>query len=262
MNTWTLLASDLIGMVLLMSVAALPSFRTKDASYVDGLWGLAFVVLAFGVALRTNGDPVRTALLVGLTTLWGLRLGGYLLRRWRRQGPDARYQAMMGPNPSASRLWLQVFVLQGTLITVVSLPVQLGALSRGAMSWWNWFGAALALAGILWEAVADGQLAAFKKDPAHHGRVMDKGLWAWSRHPNYFGEFVTWWGLGLLALHDTVTTLGLLGPAAITWFLLTKSGIGPLERQLANTKPNYRDYVARTSGFVPRRPRSGTYTTR
>jgi len=117
-------------------------------------------------------------------------------------------------------------------------------------------GAAVALAGITTEAVADRQLSRFKADPANHGAVMDRGLWGWSRHPNYFGEAVTWWGIGLLAWHNGVTALGLLGPALITYFLLTRSGIGPLEKQLGRTKPQYADYVARTSAFLPRPPRA------
>ncbi len=255
MDAWTLVGTNLAVMVGLLSIAALPSFRTKDPSYVDGLWGLGFVVVAGSSWLQTEGDATRRALLVGLTTLWGVRLAAYLFWRWRKQGPDPRYPKLYGENAPNSRLWLRVFVTQAVILTLVALPVQLGQLYDGSLTPLNVIGVVLALAGIATETAADGQLTRFKADEANHGTVMDRGLWAWSRHPNYFGEALTWWGIGLLAWHNGVTTLGLLGPALITYFLLTKSGIGPLERQLTQTKPQYADYAARTSSFLPRPPR-------
>lgn len=253
-----LLATDLAVAVVALSAAAVPSFRSKDASYIDGLWGLGFVVVALAALVQTDGDGARSALLVGLTAVWGLRLSAYLLMRWRRNGPDARYQKMLGEQPSAVSLWLRVFVLQAVVLWLVSLPVQLGQLDDGGLTALNLVGAVVAVAGIVTEATADAQLAAFKKDPANHGMVMDRGLWGWSRHPNYFGEAVTWWGIALVAVHDATSAWGLLGPVVITAFLLTRSGIGPLEAQLKQTKPKYVDYVARTSAFVPRPPRSVT----
>ena len=255
MDAWTLVGTNLAVMLGLLSLAAIPSFRTKDPSYIDGLWGLGFVVVAVSSWLQTEGDATRRALLVGLTAVWGLRLAAYLLWRWRKQGPDPRYPALYGENAPNGRLWLRVFVTQAVILTVVALPVQLGQLYDGKLTPLNVAGAVLALAGIVVETVADWQLTRFKADEANHGTVMDRGLWGWSRHPNYFGEALTWWGIGLLAWHNGLTTLGLLGPALITYFLLTKSGIGPLERQLTRSKPQYADYVARTSAFLPRPPR-------
>ena len=256
MDVLSLLGTNLLVMVVVLSVAALPSFRTKDASYIDGLWGLGFVVVAVSTLLQTDGEPARQALLVGLTALWGVRLSAYLLRRWLRHGADQRYRTMLGQQPSNASIWLRVFVLQAVILTVVSLPVQLGQVDDGGLTALTWVGVAVALAGIGIEATADWQLARFKADRANRGQVMDRGLWGWSRHPNYFGEAVTWWGIGLVAWHDGLTALGLLGPAVITWFLLTRSGIGPLEKQLRETKPRYADYVARTSAFFPRPPRA------
>lgn len=252
-DVWALLGTNLAVVVAALSLAAVPSLRTKDPSYVDGIWGLGFVVVALSTLLQADGDPARQALLVGLTALWGVRLSAYLLRRWRRAGPDQRYRAMLGPDPSPAALWLRVFVLQAVVLTVIALPVQLGQVYDGPLTLLNLVGAVVALVGIGFEATADAQLARFKADPASTGKVMDRGLWGWSRHPNYFGEAVTWWGIGLLAAHNGVTVLGLLGPAVLTFFLLTRSGVGPLERQLTQTKPQYADYVARTSAFVPRR---------
>lgn len=251
----SLLGTDLAVAVVALSAAAVPSFRTKDASYIDGLWGMGFVVVAIAALLQTDGDGARSALLVGLTALWGVRLSAYLFLRWRKNGPDARYQKMLGEEPSAVSLWLRVFVLQAVVLWLVSLPVQLGQLDEGGLTALNVAGVVIALAGIATEATADAQLAAFKKDPANHGVVMDRGLWGWSRHPNYFGEAVTWWGIALVAVHDGTSAWGLLGALVITVFLLTRSGIGPLESHMKETKPKYVDYVARTSAFVPRPPR-------
>jgi steroid 5-alpha reductase family enzyme len=256
-TTWGLLATNLALLVVVMSVAAVPSFRTGDPSYVDGVWGLGFVLVALSSLVLADGDAGRQALLVGITAVWGLRLSTYLFRRWRRNGPDARYQAMLA-RATGSRavfLWTRVFLLQGVLVVVVGLPVQLGQVGGGRLTAVNALGAALALVGIAYESVADLQLARFKADPAHHGQVMDRGLWRTSRHPNYFGEACTWWGIGLVALHGAASAVGLLGPALLTAFLLRWSGVGPLERQLHTTKPRYADYVRRTSAFLPRRPR-------
>jgi steroid 5-alpha reductase family enzyme len=252
---WTLFGTDLALMFVVMSFASVFSFRTKDPSYIDALWGAGFVVVAVAAAVQTDGDTGRKALIVGLTAVWGTRLATYLLWRWRKNGPDPRYPKLYGANPSNTKIWLRIFGFQALLLTVISLPVQLGQLSDGRLTVLNWIGALLAVTGIVVETVADAQLTAFRRDAANHGKVMDRGLWGWSRHPNYFGESLTWWGIGLVAWHDPLTTLGLLGPAVITYFLLTKSGIGPLERQLTKTKPQYVDYIARTSAFLPRPPR-------
>lgn len=253
---WTLLAVNLLLAVVLMSLAALPSLRTKDPSYVDGLWSLGFVAVAISTLLQTSGDRTRVALLVGLCCLWGFRLSAYLLWRWRRNGPDPRYQAMLAAKKrgtDAGFLWTRVFLTQAVILTVVSLPVQLGQVydHPSGLSVLNVLGAVLALFGIAFESTADTQLARFKADPAHAGQVMDRGLWRNSRHPNYFGEACTWWGLGLLAVVNVPTALTLLGPLLLTGFLLKWSGVGHVERGLRRSKPAYADYTARTSAFVP-----------
>ena len=250
---WSLLGTNLIVMVLVMTAISVPSFRTKDPSYIDAVWGAGFVVLAISSYVQTDGDAARKNVLLGLCALWGVRLSTYLLLRWRRQGPDARYQKMLGEDPPAAKIWARVFLLQAVILTVVALPVQLGMVydRPEGLQWWNWAGAALALFGIVFESTADLQLKRFKDDAANHGQVMDRGLWHYSRHPNYFGEACTWWGLGLVAFVNAPTALALLGPLLINVFLLKFSGVGPLESQLRRTKPKYVDYIASTSGFVP-----------
>jgi steroid 5-alpha reductase family enzyme len=262
-QTWTLLGINAALAVVLMTVAAVPSFRTKDPSYVDGVWGLVFIALAVSSCVQAAaggfGSGPRRALLVTLCVLWGARLSSYLFRRWRRHGRDPRYAAMLARRQGGSEagyLLTRVFLTQAVVLFVVSLPDQLGQVHDDALRWWNVLGAVLALLGTAYEAVADCQLARFKADPAHRGQVMDQGLWRLSRHPNYFGEACTWWGLGLLAWSSAATAPALLGPAVLTLFLLKVSGVGLVEKGLHATKPGYADYVASTSAFLPLPKRS------
>ena len=254
---WTLFGVNLAVMIVAMTLISIPSFKTRDPSYIDAFWGIGFVIIAASTYVQAAGDfgdATRKALLLGLCALWGLRLGGYLLWRWRKNGPDPRYQAILKSRTSGSEklfIWRRVFLTQAVLLTLVALPVQLGQVYDDDLLWFNWVGAGLALFGIGFESVADFQLAAFKGDPANKGVVMDKGLWHNTRHPNYFGETCTWWGLGLLAVSNGVTVLALLGPVFITFLLLKVSGVGLLEKGLHKTKPQYADYVATTSAFVP-----------
>lgn len=255
---FTLFAVNLAVMVGVMTIIAIPSFRTRDPSYIDACWAFGFVVISLSTlgqaAIHGYGDSGRKALLVGLCALWGLRLGGYLLWRWRRNGPDPRYQAILKSRKSGSEkvfLWRRVFLLQAVLLTCTALPVQLGQVYRDGLAWWNWVGAGLALFGIAFETTADFQLTAFKGDPGNRGQVMDRGLWRNSRHPNYFGESCTWWGLGLVACSNPVTVAALLGPLLITFLLLKVSGVRMLEYSLKRSKPAYADYIASTSSFVP-----------
>ncbi len=250
-----MLGTNLVLLLVVMSLLTIPSLRTKDPSYVDAFWGIGFVLVAFATHLQTDGDPVRGALIVGLTSLWGLRLGGYLLWRWRRTGPDPRYQRMLARNQGSDAvfLWKKVFALQAVLLWVVSLPVQLGQVygQPSGLSVLNVAGVVLAVFGLVYECTADAQLVAFRADPTKRGQVLDSGLWRNTRHPNYFGEACFWWGLLLLTLVNVPTALATLGPLTITVLLLRWSGVGPLESQLKRSKPRYVDYISSTSGFVP-----------
>lgn len=253
---WSLFGLNLAVMIVVMTLISIPSFTTRDPSYIDAFWGIGFVIIAASSYLQTGGDPDRKNVLLGLCALWGLRLGGYLLWRWRKNGPDPRYQKILASRKSGSEkvfLWRRVFLVQAFILTITALPVQLGMVydqPRG-LTLVNSIGAALALFGILFETTADAQLTAFKGDPANHGQVMDRGLWHFSRHPNYFGETCTWWGLFLVAVVNVPTAFAALGPLLITFFLLKVSGVGLLESSLKKTKPAYLDYIATTSAFVP-----------
>jgi steroid 5-alpha reductase family enzyme len=233
------------------------SVRRKDTSIVDIAWGPA-VASGAVVHLVLAGPPVgaRAGLATVLGTAWALRLAAYLWVRARGRPEDARYAAMRAEHGErwALRSLVTVFQLQAALAWVISLPLQFAAGSRGGLGAWDVTGAVVALAGITFEAVADEQLRGFKRS-APAGSVMDKGLWRYSRHPNYFGECVTAWGLYLLAVGAGHGLAALAGPAVLTFLLLRVSGVTLLEKHL-ESRPGYADYVARTSPFFPWPPRS------
>ncbi len=229
------------------------SVRLRDASLVDPWWGPGFAAVAW-TAVAVAGPSPRGLLLAALTSAWGLRLGLHLARRRRGHGEDRRYAAMRAAH--GERFWwvslFTVFLLQGALMWIVSWPLQAGAaLGRGApLGILEAAGAVAFLLGLLFEAVGDAQLARFLADPASRGQVMDRGLWAWTRHPNYFGDFTVWWGLGLIAL-GAGAWWPLLGPAVMSFLLLRVSGVTLLESTIGARRPGYRAYAARTSAFFP-----------
>lgn len=249
-------AGVILAMVLLLWLVAA---RSGDPSFIDAFWGFGFVVVAWVSFALTDDGPTRRPLLVGVATVWGLRLAGYLFWRWRKNGPDGRYVAMLrrATNPRMFML-TKVFLLQGALMWIVSLPLQLGQLypRPGGLGAAQWAGLALAVFGIAFESTGDAQLVVFKRDPANHGAVLDRGLWRYTRHPNYFGDACTWWGLFLISLTNPVTVVAVVGPLLMTFLLARWSGVGPLEGQMRRKKPGYDDYIRRTSTFIPRPPRA------
>jgi steroid 5-alpha reductase family enzyme len=248
-------ALALLGMVALWAL----SVRLRDASIVDVAWGPGFAAIAW-VSLALAGSSPRGLLLAVLATAWGLRLGLHLAARRRAQGgaEDRRYTAMRASHGARFplRSLFTVFLLQGALMWLVSLPLQAAAaIGRTApLGPLDAAGAFLALAGLAVEAVADAQLRRFLAHPGSRGLVMQEGLWGWSRHPNYFGDALLWWGLGLLAL-SAGAWWALIGPLAMTLLLLKVSGVALLEKTIASRRPGYAEYAARTSAFVPWPPR-------
>jgi steroid 5-alpha reductase family enzyme len=251
-----LLAAAIVPAALLVAVWA-ASVRLRDVSIVDVFWGPAFAAVAW-TAVAVAGPSPRGLLAAALATAWGLRLGVHLAARKRGRGEDRRYAAMRAAaGPSfALRSLGTVFLLQAALVFAISLPLQAAAaLGPGApLGGLDLAGAVVALAGIAIEATADAQLARFLARPGSRGRVMQEGLWRWSRHPNYFGDAVVWWGLGLLGLAAGAPWT-LAGPALMTLLLLRVSGVTLLERTIGERRPGYAEYARRTSAFVPWPPR-------
>lgn len=234
------------------------SLVLRDASIVDPFWGLGFAVVAWTSAVAAGSLDTEDAVLVALTTVWGLRLAAYLSWRNLGKGEDFRYRAMRkrwGERFPLVSLGT-VFLLQGALMWVVSLPVQLGQ-DPGpgeGLGWLAGAGVAVWAAGLVFETVGDLQLARFKADAANEGRVLDTGLWRYTRHPNYFGDFCVWWGLFLVALAFGAPSWTGVGPVLMSVLLMRVSGVALLERSLSRRKPGYEEYVRRTSAFFPRPP--------
>ncbi|MFE2941617.1 DUF1295 domain-containing protein [Streptomyces sp. NPDC059255] len=227
---------------------------------VDIAWGLAFTavaVVSYAVSADGGGDGARRLLVTVLTIVWGLRLAGHIAARGWGHGEDARYEAMLDKAPGNRNLYAlrTVYLLQGVLVVLVSLPVQAAQYVTGPLGPVAYAGCALWLVGLVFEAVGDRQLARFKADPANRGRLMDQGLWGWTRHPNYFGDFCVWWGLFLIVCDDPVVAAATVaGPLVMSLLLINGSGKRLLERHMAN-RPGFAEYTARTSGFLPLPPR-------
>lgn len=251
------LAVAVAAAALLMSGTWLLSLRMRDVSIIDPVWGLAFAVVAVAAALVADGDAGRRALLVTLTAVWGLRLFAHLAWRRRGHGEDPRYAAMRARNPEtfARRSLVTVFGLQAALVVVVSLPVQMGQVPGSpGLGVLAAAGAAVWLVGLVFETVGDLQLARFRARPDSRGRVLDTGLWRYTRHPNYFGDFLVWWGLFLVAAESGVWWT-VAGPVVMSVLLMRVSGVTLLERDIAARRPGYAAYARRTSAFFPRPPR-------
>lgn len=235
------------------------SVAVKDTSIVDIFWGSGFVVVAWVSYLVADGSGSYRLLLAVLTTLWGLRLTAHLANRNLGHGEDFRYAQMRkrhGSKWPLRSLW-SVYWVQGALMWVVSLPVQGGAqLGDGSPGWLAWVGVAVWAVGLFFETVGDLQLSRFIADPANRGKVMDRGLWRYTRHPNYFGDFSVWWGIWLVAL-SAGAWWSVIGPLVMSLLLIKVSGAGLLEKSLSKRREGYEEYVARTSGFFPLPPRRG-----
>jgi steroid 5-alpha reductase family enzyme len=255
----SVLLASALAIVVLMVVTWVVSLVVTDASIVDIIWGAGFVVVAATAAVVGEGYSDRRFLLLALVGIWGLRLSGYLAWRNLGHGEDYRYVAMR-EKFGASFWWIslfQVFLLQGVLMWVVSLPVQLSASAEEPASFGPLAAAGIAVwtVGLLFETVGDAQLAGFKADPVNEGRVMDRGLWRYTRHPNYFGDFCVWWGIFLVAAETGPGRFGIVGPLVMSFLLIRVSGVAMLEKTIGTRRPGYVDYVERTSAFFPRPPK-------
>ena len=235
------------------------SVSRRDPSYVDAIWPIGFLVLALASLLFAGAQGATWY--VGLVAIWALRLASHLFARWREEGPDKRYQKLLERSPpgrEAIFMLVAVFLLQGVLLWVTALPVQ-HAVMEGATytAPAAIVGIVLFVIGLAFEVIGDRQLATFKADPANKGQVMDKGLWRYTRHPNYFGNAVLFWGLWLIAVADGNGWWTMIGPLFLTFTLIRWTGARMLEDGLRESRPGYAAYVGRTPGFVPWWPKAG-----
>jgi steroid 5-alpha reductase family enzyme len=258
----SVLSSNLTAALGLMFAVWTISLIEKNASIVDIVWGLGFVLIAWLTFFQAEGNLERQVLLTGLTTIWGLRLSFHIFKRNWGQGKDRRYQAWREKR-GKSFWWVSLFLIfwpQAVLMWIISLSVQVGQLSPGppGLVGLDVLGTLVWTVGFAFEAVADRQLARFQADPENQGKVMNQGLWAYSRHPNYFGETLIWWGLWLIACATPGGVWTIASPLTITYLLLQVSGVTLLEKDIADRRPEYREYQESVSAFIPWFPKRKT----
>lgn len=256
MSTLSLALWGLAASLAAFTLLWLVSLRLRDASIVDPFWGPGFLVVGVTYLSLAPAPGPRAWIAVGLVALWAGRLGLHLLARNRAHGEDFRYAAMRERHGAAfPRVSLfTVFWLQAAVLWVVALPLLGATVGSRPLGGWDGVGTAVFLVGFSLEAIADAQLRRFKADPANRGRVLDAGLWRYSRHPNYFGDALLWWGLWLVAVGGGAAWT-VVGPALMTFLLLKVSGVVLLERTLVERRPAYAAYLRRTSAFVPWPPK-------
>jgi steroid 5-alpha reductase family enzyme len=250
---WLAPLPALLGLALIAWAVA--SAR-RNAGLVDIVWSLFFLLAAALWVGMAPSHGARVWLVLLLVGAWSLRLAAHLAARNWNAPEDHRYRAIRERNEPGfvwKSLYL-VFGLQALLAWVIAAPLAMAIGAAAPIGALDVAGAALALCGIVVEAVADAQLAHFKAQPANAGQVMDRGLWRYTRHPNYFGEFCLWWGLYLIAL-GAGAWWTLFSPLLMTLLLLKVSGVALLEKDIAERRPAYRDYAARTNAFFPGPPR-------
>lgn len=245
----------LLGLAAMMALAIatwLLSLWRNDVSIVDSLWSMLFLAATCIYVEQGNPSSLRAWLVLALVSLWALRLTIYITARNWGEPEDRRYKAIRArnqPHFAVKSLYL-VFLLQGALAWIISLPLLVAAGSARPLSWLDCLGAVVVVSGIAFEAIGDWQLARFKAAPGNRDLVMDQGLWRYTRHPNYFGESCVWWGFYLLAL-SAGGWWSFVAPLLMTAMLLKVSGVALLEKDIAERRPGYARYVRQTNAFIP-----------
>ncbi len=258
MNLVAVSAAALAILVVTFGVTFLIGRRIGRYNVVDAAWGVGFVAVAAVAALIGTGDVFRRLLLLALVAVWGLRLAWHMIGKSAGKGEDPRYDSLLKGDFSAVNVLRKIFLLQAAAAWFISLPIQLSAtlgptptvllpvLVAGIAVW---------MVGVLFETVGDYQLRQFKADPAHQGVIMDRGLWAWTRHPNYFGDAAVWWGLWLVTIAGWLSVSTVLSPILMSYFLVYATG-ARLTEKIMGDRPGFSEYCSRTSFFVPLPPRS------
>ncbi|QUQ65133.1 hypothetical protein JJ691_28540 [Kutzneria sp. CA-103260] len=241
-----------VAVLLVMLIALAVAVARGRHDGIDTLWGLGFAVIAV-VGLIVSGCGWLSTV---LTVVWGVRLAAHIQLRNGRRPEDPRYVALMkratgNPHWYAFR---KIYLVQGVIMWFVSWPVQAAQYEGGGIGVFGWLGLVVWLVGFGFESVGDWQLSRFKADPANRGKIMDRGLWRYTRHPNYFGDACVWWGLYLVACQHWLGALTVLSPLVMTFFLTRGTGKALTEKAMGD-RPGYAEYVQRTSGFFPLPPK-------
>lgn len=252
----------LLVIICLMSFLWIISIGIKNVSIVDLFWGSGFVLANGFYFISTDGFLPRKIILLIMVSIWGLRLSGYLAWRNIGKGEDFRYQQFRKKYGEDRYWWIsffQTFLLQGILMWLISAPL-LGAQYyslNNSLGISDYAGMILWVTGLIFEAGGDYQLARFKADPSNKGKVLSSGLWRYTRHPNYFGDSAVWWGFGFICL-AAGSVIPVLGSVLMTALIIKVSGVALLERNLKEKRPEYREYIQRTSAFLPWFPKKQT----
>jgi steroid 5-alpha reductase family enzyme len=255
--------SALAIIITFMTLLWLLSVAIRNVSIVDLFWGFGFIISAAYYYFVGEGNPERNLLLLILVAIWGLRLTIYLMWRNIGKGEDFRYQEFRRSYGDKRYWWIsffQTFLLQGVLMWLISAPL-LGAMHYGRdlpLGFFDGLAVVVWLTGFIFEAGGDLQLARFKGKPENKGKVLDTGFWKYTRHPNYFGDSAVWWAYGLFAI-AAGAYLTVLGSILMTLIIIRVSGVSLLEKTLKTDKPEYADYIRRTSAFFPMPPKKRSY---
>ena len=254
------LAFGLFTVAAVMAVTLWLAMRKEKLTIVDTAWGLGFIIFAVVSLFVTGygeGMPGPQMFLFLLVLVWGARLAIHLQVRNSGKGEDPRYQQLAEADgrPFAQVALRRVFVPQGVAMWLVATPVMVGMNNEGTGTVQAWLGLVVWAVGMVFETVGDWQLAAFKSDPDNEGKVMDRGLWQYTRHPNYFGDACVWWGIWIVAASSWAGVASIVGPIAMTVFLTRVTGVPLNEKGMRENKPGYDEYVRRTSAFIPMPPK-------
>jgi steroid 5-alpha reductase family enzyme len=254
------LAVGLVTVAVVMGVCLQIAIRKEKLTIVDTAWGLGFIAVAFVSLFVTaygDGMPGPQAFLFFLVLVWGVRLALHINNRNAKAPEDRRYQELAeADGRSFTEVALRrVFIPQGVAMWLVATPVMVGMNNLDTGTVQAWLGLAVWAVGMFFETVGDFQLAAFKNNPENEGKLMDQGLWKYTRHPNYFGDACVWWGIWIVAASSWAGLATVVGPIAMTVFLTRVTGVPLNEKGMSQSKPGYDEYVRRTSAFIPRPPR-------
>lgn len=253
---WTALA-----VVAVLGSTFLIALRVGRHAVIDVAWGLGFVAVAAVAAALGESDSTRRTVMLLVVAAWGLRLAAHIAWRSRGHGEDPRYEAILRKARGSRNVHAlkRVYLPQAVILWFVSLPAQVAMFDNDGVGPLLWVGVAVWAVGLFFETVGDWQLHRFRTDPSSRGKVLDTGLWRYTRHPNYFGDAVAWWGIFLVAADTGLPGwLTVLSPAVMTWLLARGTGKPLLERDIAERRPDYAAYIHNTSGFVPWFPRRST----